>query len=51
MNLPNQFQPIQRDGNAKFSSNTVGVTPSGSCGCDNVCVGVCVLGRCTGICT
>jgi len=50
MNLPNQSLPIGRNGIIKPSSQRLGVTPSGSCGCRNICVGGCVMGTCVGVC-
>ena len=49
MNVPKQAQPIARQVTAQTSARK-GIGPSSSCGCPNACIGVCVLGKCAGLC-
>lgn len=35
----------------KSQGRSIGITPSGECGCEHHCIGPCVLGNCLGSCT
>ncbi|MBK1989155.1 hypothetical protein A0J48_016680 [Sphaerospermopsis aphanizomenoides BCCUSP55] len=49
MKLPIQSAPVIRQvSTASYASNAV--TPSASCNCPNTCIGLCIEGRCNGLC-